>query len=296
MPRMVLVMGRVRIRASDDRARVAAISRGPRRGRCVQMRMRLAPDLLLGEVEQPGEHDQKDHHLEADPLALVEMRLGRPHQEGGDVLAVLLDRLRRAVVVGDLAGEQRLRHREVMAGEVLVVERAGRNGDAGGRVLVALQQRRDVVGALLLILREQVEDEAREAARIAARLGEHRHVGRLGRKGADHGLRSATGSDRPRSICTVAASAAACAGRIARAAGIREIAEGDQRQAVTVRADVVIDLEAALELPGIVGAERARERPVQLGRRGGVLRRRPARPAPRRRRRATGRGACASWS
>src|SRR6266699_3198423 len=136
----------------------------------LRMQLGLAPDLLLGEVEQSRQHDQIDHHLQADPLALVEARLGRPHQEGGDVLAILLDRLRRSVLVGDLTIEQRLRHGEVVAGKIFVVEGAGRDGGAGGRVLIAAQQRRDVIDAVLLILREKVEHEARKAARIAARL------------------------------------------------------------------------------------------------------------------------------
>src|SRR5438045_1155439 len=81
-----------------------SISRSPA---ALRMQLGLAPDLLLGEVEQSRQHDKIDHHLQADPLALVEARLGRPHQEGGDVLAVLLDRLRRSVLVGDLTIEQR---------------------------------------------------------------------------------------------------------------------------------------------------------------------------------------------
>ena len=44
----------------------------------------------------------------ADALARFEVRLRRPHQEGGDVLGVLRDRLRRAVGVFDAAvGERR---------------------------------------------------------------------------------------------------------------------------------------------------------------------------------------------
>src|ERR1051326_1482055 len=57
------------------------------------------PHLLLGEVEQAGEHDQEDHHLEAEALARLEVRLGRPHQECSNVLGVLVDRLRRTVGV-----------------------------------------------------------------------------------------------------------------------------------------------------------------------------------------------------
>src|ERR1043165_7649138 len=71
----------------------------------------VGPHLLLGEVHQPGEDDQEDHHLEADALARLEMRLGRPHHECGDVPGVLVDRGRAAVGVIDAPVGQRRRHR-----------------------------------------------------------------------------------------------------------------------------------------------------------------------------------------
>src|SRR5262245_39745346 len=42
----------------------------------------VVPDLLLGEIKKAGQHDEKHEHLEAEPLALVEFRLRRPHQKG----------------------------------------------------------------------------------------------------------------------------------------------------------------------------------------------------------------------
>ncbi len=59
-----------------------------------------------------------------------------------------------------------------------------------------------------------------------------------------------------------------------RTAFIGEIAEGDQLEAVTVRADFFVDLEAALQLRRVVSAERTVERPMLARRRGrlGVLR------------------------
>ena len=124
----------------------------------------VRPHLLLGEVQQPGEHDQEDHHLEADALARVEVRLGRPHQEGRDVLGILLHGLRRAVVIGHLPVLQRRRHGDVVAGEIFVVVAVRRQLEALGRVLVAAQQGGDVVRPLLLVLRDRVEDEPGEAA------------------------------------------------------------------------------------------------------------------------------------
>src|SRR5260221_4086956 len=51
----------------------------------------VGPDLLLGEVHQAREQDQEDEDLQAQTLAGLHMRLGGPHQEGGDVLGVLRD-------------------------------------------------------------------------------------------------------------------------------------------------------------------------------------------------------------
>src|ERR1700758_2343866 len=44
----------------------------------------VVPDLLLRQVKQDRECEQEDHHLEAKPMAGIEGRLRRPHQEGGD--------------------------------------------------------------------------------------------------------------------------------------------------------------------------------------------------------------------
>ena len=48
---------------------------------------------------------------------------------------------------------------------------------------------------------------------------------------------------------------------IARPAGLGEVAEGDVFQRMAVRADLAIDLEAALQLGRVVAAENAGERP-----------------------------------
>src|SRR5579883_1929974 len=65
--------------------------------------VRVGPDLLLGEVHQAGKDDQEDEDLHAQPLAFLHVRLGRPHQEGRDVMGILLDGRGRAVIEGDLA-------------------------------------------------------------------------------------------------------------------------------------------------------------------------------------------------
>ena len=138
----------------------------------------VVPDLLLGEIKKAGQHDEKYERLEAEPLALVELGLRRPHQEGGDVLGVLIDSRRCAVGIFDLSVAQRLRHRDGMAGKVLVVLRARRQRDPGRRIFVADEDGVDVVGAVLLVLGESIEDEPGKARFEAARLRQHGHVGR----------------------------------------------------------------------------------------------------------------------
>src|SRR3546814_2023487 len=59
-------------------------------------------DRLLRQVEKACEDHQEDHDHEARALALLQMRLGSPHQECGDVLGILVERLRRAVVIGQI--------------------------------------------------------------------------------------------------------------------------------------------------------------------------------------------------
>src|SRR5216684_5276677 len=66
----------------------------------------LVPNPLLGEIQEAGQDDEENNHLEADPPARLQRGLRRPHQEGRYVLGVLVDRLRRAVRVRDDAIRQ----------------------------------------------------------------------------------------------------------------------------------------------------------------------------------------------
>src|SRR3989440_9155629 len=69
---------------SDELGYMGPGSRSARPGRQCEFTQRnyalmyLGPHLLLGEVHQPAEDHEEDHHLEADALARLEMRLGRP--------------------------------------------------------------------------------------------------------------------------------------------------------------------------------------------------------------------------
>src|SRR5450432_189215 len=129
--------------------------------------MRVGPDLLLGKIHQSREDDQEHEHLQAEALAGLHMRFPGPRQERGDVLGILRDGSRRAIVKRDLAIAQRLRHLDGVAGEIFVVVGALGNADARRRLfLKTLQDPIDVIRALLLELREEVQDEPGEAALI----------------------------------------------------------------------------------------------------------------------------------
>src|SRR5262249_42274042 len=139
------------------------------------MQFDIVPHLLLGEVEQPRKHDQENEHLHADALSGLEVRLGGPHLEGRDVLGVLFVRHRRAGGAGGALVRGRGGARGGGGGGKFIVGGAGAGG--GGRrrrVLVAFQQRGDVVDALLLVLREDIAHPAGKAALVTARLGDNR--------------------------------------------------------------------------------------------------------------------------
>src|SRR5260370_17268486 len=68
----------------------------PRRGTS-RVAGHARPHLLLGEIQQPGEYHEKDHHLQADALARDQVRLGRPLQECGAALGIVRPIRRRAL-------------------------------------------------------------------------------------------------------------------------------------------------------------------------------------------------------
>ena len=165
----------------------------------------------------------------------------------------------------------------------------GASVNAGGRIFVAVEDGVDVVGAVLLVLGESIEDEPGKARFVAARLGEHRHVRR--QAAAQRGARGLIVRERRREIIGDLAGALEHLALVvrpighleaggdrrrlrlgeARTAGIGKIAERQKLEAVTGRADLAVDLEAALQLRGIVQAERPGKRPMLPRRRLGLL-------------------------
>ena len=59
----------------------------------------VRPDALLAEIQQHRRHQQIQHDLPTDALALIERRIGRPRQERGDVAGVVIDRWLGAVLI-----------------------------------------------------------------------------------------------------------------------------------------------------------------------------------------------------
>ena len=164
----------------------------------------------------------------------------------------------------------------------------------------------DIVRAVLLVHREGIEDEPGKAPLVAARLGEIGHVRR--QLAAKRGARGLVVRERRReSIGNLAralkhlALVVRTVGHLesggdggglrlgeSRAVGIGQIAERQEFQAVAVRANLAIDLKPALQLSGIVGAERAGKRPLQPRRRIRLLRGRHRRHGGERRRQREG--------
>ena len=212
------------------------------------------------------------------------MRLGGPHQESRNILGILIERLRRAVGVLHPSVSKRRRHADRMSGEKLVVARPLRQGEILGRLLVALHQGHEVIDALLLVLREHVEHEPREAALIGARLGDHRKVRRqravigkpcdllVGERRREVVRRPTGPLDLASAIVDLlelvfGSNRRGLLGRVSEAFRIGEIAERQQAQAMAGRAHLAVDLEAALKLGLVKAAERTGERPFEPGRR-----------------------------
>src|SRR5829696_2703614 len=264
----------------------------------------VRPDPLLGEVQEAGGGQMVQDDAEAHAFAGLEMRLRRPGEESGDVTGVLRDGLRhdrlavRTLGVIDAVVAQGGRHGDDVAGVVLVVEAARRHLNALRRVLVAIEERDEVVGAVLGVLPQRVPDEPWEAALEGARLRHQRQVGRrlaaVRRSGRllvrevpreavgrpPGALEHLAGIVRPVLDLVLGGERLHLTLRELGASGLRQVAEGDALDAVAGLADLAVDLEAALELRPIEGAERALEAPFELRRHrrlaGGVRRGREA--------------------
>src|SRR5690606_26289471 len=146
-------------------------------------------------------------------------------------------------------------------------------------VVIAHQQRVDVVRSTFLVGGEVVEDPPRERLRGATRLGHHREIrrrrsahgfARLALRGEGRG--PAVGGDTgTHALLGVGIDDLVFGGqrfdllfRKLRPAWFAEVAERDQPEAVATRAYLAVDLKAALQLVLIEGAEDPGERPGLL--------------------------------
>ena len=242
--------------------------------------MRRLPDPLLHPVEQPREHEQEDHDSEANSPAFKQVRLGRPAEKGGDVPGVVVQGRRRAILVIDHAVCDRLRHRDLVSGEVQIPLRV-----VGLRITG--QDRMDVVGAHLLIFkaRQRVKDEPRKAALILSRFRQQRHVRRrlAERRGGGLIVRIGLGARddvgrRAGALEDLALVVGRGVGDLIRGGKRLDLILGEARparlgeraernaQSVTGAADLLVHLEPALKLRRVVDAEHAPEAPAQTRR------------------------------
>ena len=111
----------------------------------------VGPDLALGQIDQCAEQHEEDQDTEAGLLASPPDAARRPTSGMPRRPAILVDRLRRAVVVGHLAVRQRRRHGQRLSrDEIRIVVGALGDLHAGRRLLaVTGQQRVDVVRSAL---------------------------------------------------------------------------------------------------------------------------------------------------
>ena len=164
----------------------------------------------------------------------------------------------------------------------MVVVAAWRNGKSGRRLLVAGEQGDQVIGAVLGVLGEDVDDEpggsrARRCAPSASATGPAAPCRRSRRRPHSRSGK-ATGSGPParpgRSnmspasfgpswILYSAASALTCASENSGPPGSARLRKATYLQAVAVRAYLPVDLESALELAAVELSERPLEAPVQ---------------------------------
>src|SRR5690348_16768860 len=74
----------------------------------------VRPDLPLHAIHDAGQHHEEDHHASANLVALLELGLRGPGEEGRDIARFLRQRRLRAVGIGDAIVAERRRHRDLM--------------------------------------------------------------------------------------------------------------------------------------------------------------------------------------
>src|SRR6516164_662661 len=93
----------------------------PMTGPAIGTSVDRSPDLALGRVKHAGGNDQEQDYFEPGAMPVVEVGLGCPGQEAGDVVSHLRHGSGRAVGKGHRIVAERRRHRDLMTREELVV-------------------------------------------------------------------------------------------------------------------------------------------------------------------------------
>lgn len=226
--------------------------------------MQPCPHRALGEIHDHHEDEEEDHHPRAQLVAFLELGLGRPHQISRDVTRVIVERRLGPVGIADHVIAQRRRHGDLMPREGGIVVHALRHLETGRRRMIAGEQRVDIVGS------------------ARPRLGHHRQVRRQRTVIGDPrqlivGERRAERIRRPRRALEHLAFVVRAVGdlhlrgenlhrlrRELRSARLAEIAVGQKPHRMAARADLLVDLEAALQLRVVVGPEWRGEAPALM--------------------------------
>jgi len=219
--------------------------------------MQVGPDLALQRVQHSGQHQQEQHHLDAEALARFHGRFGGPGEEGDDVADFLVQRRLGAVGIIHRLVVQRRRHGDLVAGEIGVVVHAVQYRFPIRRfVLIAGQKGMYVVGAAFSGLGHQRQIRRQGAVvggagRVRVGVGRDEAVGRLGRAFEHIAFVIGTGGDFVFGGDGL--------DLFCREADFLQVSVGNKIQAMAVGADFPVDLEAAPERRPVESAEDAVE-------------------------------------
>ena len=180
------------------------------------------------------------------------LRLGRPREEDGHIFSHLRGRRGRAVVIVDCAIVERRRHADPATRKVRVVVLRLARRDARGHILVARQQRENVVSAAVASL-----DDQRQVRRIRAVVGKAR--GLLVGVGRGHVV---GGLARALEVLALVVGAVLDVNALGhrldlrlRVANAHQVAVCDEREAVARGAHLRVHLVAAADAASTASAE-----------------------------------------
>ena len=211
---------------------------------------------------------EEQHGGQAGGLARHHLRLGGPHQEGGDVLRHLLDGRLGAVGVGHLVVAERRRHGDPAAGEdVVLVERRRPASSVSSPVKPCSSEA--MYSGPPMPRRSWLTPRPMRPVEAGARLGHQAEVGgvldRRGREVVRRRRRAGLAGRRRRSTSCMRREGAHLLLGHRRPALLGELAVGHELEPVAGGADLGVDLQAALQLRLVEAAERPLEGEAVVG-------------------------------